>query len=469
MSLIAFVGISLIWTGLLAGGAELLTRSNEDVRYARGVWRISGLMMVMPWLIAGFAVLWPSAVADLPVPDIPDFGFSGGVGDTPDGIAAVPLLPVSVSTLILGLLCTGWAFRLMCAVRAQIRLQRLKSSSKSIDDVQLQALAKSYAHDLSLRDVPRLLAIDGLPSPFAAGIQERQIYLPCRVVGSGHEPMVIAHESLHIATGDLITRPFERLIADILWFSPFAWIARRRLDYFREAVCDAATIELTGERKAYARALVDVARTESAFTPLPVASLILSDRSSLKRRVTSLMSDGPAKPTRLGLVAVLSLILAFPLAVAQGVKMAGPSDVFTHPIVAKGKISSTFRERKDPFTNKQNFHLGIDIAGELGELVMTPAPGKVIFADYKKGYGKTVMIELADGRLLLFGQLKKVKVKKGDFLEAGHYVGLLGESGRSTGPHLHFEVRKPVGTEKTDKESYKSWDPQSFDIDFIGN
>ena len=468
MSWGVFIGVSLLWTGILAGAAELLTR-RASANFARQVWRGAAFLMVLPWLTAGAAFIWPSAMGELPIPAMPDFGLvETGVALPDDGDVGQSFLPVSLATILVGILAAGWAVRLLCAARAQLRLQTLKSAASAAVSEDLTRSSEQWAERAGINAVPRVMEVEHLASPFTAGIQESRIYLPRHLIGKGHEDMIIAHESIHIARGDQVTRPFERAVADLLWFSPFAWMARRRLDYLREASCDAKTIALTGSPKAYARALVDVARQQIEGAPLPVAAFILRDKGSLKRRVSSVMNAPNPSPARMSWVAGVAALLAVPLALAQGIRANGPSDVFTHPIVIAGKISGTFGERKDPFTGKMSWHKGIDIAGELGEPVMTPAPGKVVFADYKPGYGNTVLLELADGRRLLFSQLKKFKVKKGSMIEAGEYVGLLGESGRSTGPHLHFEVLKPVKDE-WGEVTYKPYDPQRFDIDFIAN
>ena len=469
MSLGLFIGVSLLWTGLLAGAAELLTRGVSP-HFARSVWRGAAILMVLPWLTAGAAYLWPSAMGELPIPAMPDFGLADAEAGLPDaGVAGQMWLPVSLSTLFMALLASGWALRAICAVRAQVRLQTLKAAATPAESAELAHLSRQWAGRSGIKTPPSIMQVERLASPFTAGIQESRIYLPQHLIGSGHEGMIIAHESIHIARGDQFTRPLERIVADLLWFSPFAWMARRRLDYLREASCDAATIGMTGSPGAYARALVDVARQQSDRTPLPVGAFILRDKSSLKRRVSSVMSEPRPSPARMSWAAGLTALLAVPLALAQGIKANGPSDVFTHPIVAAGKITSTFGERKDPLTGKTRWHAGIDIAGELGEPVMTPASGKVVYADYKAGYGRTVLLELEDGRRLLFGQLQKIKVKEGTMLDAGQYVGLLGKSGRSTGPHLHFEVLKPFKDDETGKVKYKQFDPERFDIDFIAS
>ncbi len=113
---------------------------------------------------------------------------------------------------------------------------------------------------------------------------------------------------------------------------------------------------------------------------------------------------------------------------------------FVHPV--EGRITSGFGVRKDPFTEKHKFHKGIDIACGIGTRVVASAEGTVVFAGTKKGYGKTVIIEHRNGYRTLYGHLSKIQVKSGDKVKQGARIALSGMTGRATGPHLHFEVRR---------------------------
>ncbi len=108
--------------------------------------------------------------------------------------------------------------------------------------------------------------------------------------------------------------------------------------------------------------------------------------------------------------------------------------------VANGWISSLYGYRKDPFTGKRSFHNGIDIAGKRGSKVMSVASGVVTFAGSKAGFGKVVEIRHGNGYSTRYGHNQKVFVETGDLVTKGQVISLLGNTGRSTGPHVHFEV-----------------------------
>lgn len=109
--------------------------------------------------------------------------------------------------------------------------------------------------------------------------------------------------------------------------------------------------------------------------------------------------------------------------------------------VEKMVITSNYGLRKDPFTKKNKQHKGIDFAGKIGTELYAVAPGRVVSAGERSGYGTTVEIDHGLGFTTLYAHLSKIMVSRGDWVRPGTVVGLGGSSGRSTGPHLHYEIR----------------------------
>lgn len=113
----------------------------------------------------------------------------------------------------------------------------------------------------------------------------------------------------------------------------------------------------------------------------------------------------------------------------------------------KGWATSGFGYRTSPFTGGREFHSGLDIAGRLGTAVISPAEGEVRFAGHQRALGNTVRVRHGYGIETVYGHLKTIAVKPGQRVTRGQEIGLLGSTGRSTGPHLHYQVevnRKPV-------------------------
>ena len=107
-----------------------------------------------------------------------------------------------------------------------------------------------------------------------------------------------------------------------------------------------------------------------------------------------------------------------------------------------GKLSSPFGRRPDPFTGRVRFHAGVDLAAPEGTPVYPVKPGTVIFSGTRPGYGKVVEILHEDGYTTLYAHNAINLVNPGDFVDASKPIARVGRTGRSTGPHVHVEVRR---------------------------
>ncbi|MFD2598009.1 M23 family metallopeptidase [Sphingobacterium corticis] len=106
-----------------------------------------------------------------------------------------------------------------------------------------------------------------------------------------------------------------------------------------------------------------------------------------------------------------------------------------------GRVTSRYGYRRNPFTGRgREMHSGVDLKGRTGEPIKSTARGTVTFAGYQRGYGNLVTVRHANGYETKYGHLSRIRVKRGQRVDVGATVGLLGSTGRSTGPHLHYEV-----------------------------
>ena len=110
--------------------------------------------------------------------------------------------------------------------------------------------------------------------------------------------------------------------------------------------------------------------------------------------------------------------------------------------VQEGWISSYFGRRADPFTGYSAMHKGLDFAGPEGSKIMTVAAGVVTYAGERTGFGQMVEINHGNGLATRYCHNEKMLVKQGDMVRKGQDVALMGSTGHSTGPHVHFEVLK---------------------------
>ena len=132
---------------------------------------------------------------------------------------------------------------------------------------------------------------------------------------------------------------------------------------------------------------------------------------------------------------------------------SGPFGLPQIKMPVDSEISSDFGWRKDPITGERAWHAGVDFAADSGESVKACWPGEVSFVGEKDDYGKTVIVEHPGGWKSIYAHNSENKVKEGDRVNQGEAIAQVGDTGRSTGSHLHFELRQ--GTQ--------AWDPKQIE------
>jgi murein DD-endopeptidase MepM/ murein hydrolase activator NlpD len=165
-----------------------------------------------------------------------------------------------------------------------------------------------------------------------------------------------------------------------------------------------------------------------AVSTLPTYDLSLGD---LDRQVDLLTRQVDDRTEKLGILDSLMIV-------DSAKKKLLPSVL---PI-AGGWYSSNFGWRIDPFNGERAFHEGMDFMAEVGTLARAAAGGVVIYSDYHPQYGNMIEIDHGNGLVTRYAHLLKRLAKVGDVVMNGGKIGAVGNTGRSTGPHLHFEVRQ---------------------------
>jgi murein DD-endopeptidase MepM/ murein hydrolase activator NlpD len=121
--------------------------------------------------------------------------------------------------------------------------------------------------------------------------------------------------------------------------------------------------------------------------------------------------------------------------------MTDSNSVAIYPLLNPAPVTSKFGWRTHPLTGKRRFHSGVDIGAPMGAPVVATGSGTVVSAGWKGGYGKTIVIEHNGVQQTLYGHLSEISVQSGQTIAQGTVIGLVGSTGNSTGPHLHFETR----------------------------
>ena len=156
---------------------------------------------------------------------------------------------------------------------------------------------------------------------------------------------------------------------------------------------------------------------------------------------------------------VPTTVASEPLQAPQPINVPQPNNVPTvpslpteshaaliYPLMNPAPTTSRFGWRTHPLTGSRRFHSGIDIGAPSGTPVVATATGTVISAGWNGGYGKAIVIQHNDSQQTLYGHLSEISVQPGQQITQGSVIGLVGSTGNSTGPHLHFETRSPGGS-----------------------
>ncbi len=233
-------------------------------------------------------------------------------------------------------------------------------------------------------------------------------------------------------------------------------------DYFslKRAQMRAATVERRVEEQ---RALLDTFEQRLAEVNREVG-----DWQAMHVRVWSTFGPAPAsagKGTGMGgAVAVMPLVFssetpALPQQLAalgstvsesgQSLRALGRFMENTRPLLltlplrwpVRGPLNSRFGMRQSPWTGDQEFHRGIDISANRGTAVAAPAAGTVFFAGNGGEYGNTVILDHGHDLRSLYGHLQEIRVKPGEHVDRGQVIALTGNTGRTSGPHLHYEIQ----------------------------
>ncbi len=182
----------------------------------------------------------------------------------------------------------------------------------------------------------------------------------------------------------------------------------------------------------------EVARSMAKRGVLGISDLLYKNLSDKNSQVGQPTSTNPAPPNE-------APVQTSPA--DSGTSGKPEPEISDLQLPVQAPVSSGFGMRNDPFSHQTTFHKGVDLAAPDGTKVVAALPGTVISAGYETGYGNNVLIQHSGGLQTRYGHLGSVNVKAGDVVDSESVLGRVGSTGRSTGPHLHFEVTrmgKPV-------------------------
>jgi hypothetical protein len=259
------------------------------------------------------------------------------------------------------------------------------------------------------------------------------------------DPIIIAHEMVHIRQRHWIDLVLVEIAGVVLWFNPFIYFYRRSIAIQHEYIADSrVTCSVSIESYLYSISR----QLESSVTRSLVSGF---NTQSIKQRIIMITSS--KNYTALRYVIALPVVAIFVMAFAtregaeivpiQHKELRCPVDAARlKPGEAVG-----FGNRLHPLLNKEVFHNGVDFSLATGNSVYAAATGTIVKAAMSGDYGNMILIRHGKTLTTAYAHLEKILVRDGDRVEAGQLIGTVGSTGRSTGPHLHFEVlenQKPV-------------------------
>jgi hypothetical protein len=287
----------------------------------------------------------------------------------------------------------------------------------------------------------------------------RRIYLD-RFAWENRMRAVLRHELVHAVQLHSLDLLFMEFVKVLLWFNPFVVMLSGYVRDNHEYLADHFAQARHGSLRGYLECLREEAIRY--FSPQPASYF---KRSTIKKRITMLTTNHSERRKKwryLGIIPVASIILLVfhtPAESGHAESVLHPGERWNRSILAEPlrETPSQFplpekyrdhitwgynKEAIHPITRKQTVHQGIDVAAPTGTPVFATADGVVKLAENESGWGNLVILEHGGGSTTFYAHLDEINVKAGSAVGKGDVIGRVGNTGQSTGSHLHYEVRK---------------------------
>jgi murein DD-endopeptidase MepM/ murein hydrolase activator NlpD len=373
---------------------------------------------------------------------------------SPNGTNNLPhyVLKVAVIVWLLGTAATLLYFlagylRMSAALRKEARIAVPADLHKLFLQTHVQYGIRASV-GLRLTNLVSAPALFGLFSP--------TVLIPRNIMGHLNVDewnCVFRHELSHYKRLDIPVNLFSVLAASAHWFNPLVWYSLHRMRIDQETACDASVLESSTLKETYVACIVKM--LEINVTQRAVAAGVgFSDyKNQIVRRIVMIRNYQPhtKRVSLLGLLllavtAMFVLSSTFAAGKEQQAVLSEPSahakEEVTFRLPASGKIVTAYGFQTHPITKKKTLHDGIDIVNKKETKIYAAADGKVIKAEYDSQHGLIVIIEHIAGLQTEYRHLNDLSVTVGDSVKSGTVIGIMGSTGKSTGPHLHFSITK---------------------------
>ncbi len=377
------------------------------------------------------------------------------VASGPLDAADVAVLPGASSVLPVALVVLwlqGLGLYLFFYLRRGRLCRRLVREARTLDAGSVTDLGGAWCRRLGIRRQVVIKATASRISPFTVGTWRPVVVLPEVLLDEEvSTESALAHELVHVARWDSLWLRLQHLVQALYFFHPVAWLSGRVLAEERERLCDETVLSYgVLSRRDYATSLVTVLKLEAMELDVPH---LWTHKRRWEMRIRTILSPSGTS-SRFGrwstLAAALVLgVFLLPLAGATAVGEPSPepqaevTPELGNPLPG-GRISSRYGKTKDPWNQKVVQHQGIDVVADEGTPILAAAAGVVEVAtteyEPKPGSGTVVVVDHGGGLKTYYGHLKAFSVEVGQKVARHDVLGEVGNTGRSTGSHLHFEA-----------------------------
>ena len=336
------------------------------------------------------------------------------------------------------------------------RVRRLLAGAETCTETEPCELVRQWRGRLRIRRPVRIVTADRDVVPFTVGILRPVVFVSRDVLGDrGSLEPALAHELAHVACRHAFWLALQHAVQIVYWFHPAVWLAGTRVAYERERLCDALVLN-QGSFSAprYARSLLLASRM---YAPDGPAFELTFGSRRFSMRIRDILEPSNRRPPRRLVAAVCAAGLALVmLPMAGGASNTSSEDsrntqqrvegVELDSPLPEGRVSWTWGDGRDPWSREPVFHRGIDLAAPAGTPIVAPAAGTVTVAttDYEPSpsSGTVAILDHGGGLTTFYAHLGSLTVAAGERVSAGQTIAEVGSTGKSTGPHLHFEVRR---------------------------
>jgi murein DD-endopeptidase MepM/ murein hydrolase activator NlpD len=265
---------------------------------------------------------------------------------------------------------------------------------------------------------------------------------------------IIKHEQAHVRKLHTIDLLMVELFAALLWFNPFIYLFKNLLKAVHEYQADAHVLSSNISKSNYLAVLLKNLSPKNghSLTESSAGSLASSFKNShIKNRIKMMTKNKSTRIQSIKYLLILPIISGLLLAFTPITGNEMSYITFTGEVpsifpIQEGlykKISSPYGvTRKDPFTKEMKKHTGMDIVADTGTPILATGSGKVIKAGEYGFFGNMIVIDHGEYIQTMYAHLNKVNVKEGDLVNTEDVIGEVGSTGKSTAPHLHYEVHK---------------------------